>query len=525
MTEPVDLRVLENACAILGRENSPLDAYMPIFDDLNTIVIKSSADESFRKRLAGDRALWKAVGQCFSAINDVDLRNCVAPDLHLRLLRGIVLLSRNFGAERQDIPQELLLQNKLTRWLAKQQKSYKAMEIALFSVSYEFFYNISKSSVLFDKSSLDELCDILVYPATVPSKNRDTLLLPMLCFMSHLVQNDDFLYYFLKHPCATNILSSLLIEDIVKSHIEVPVVQGEKGALTSISALEAVQVEIWSSILTHESFGVYLKDQRLNNWENFCTILSLSQLIITSREKWDKTQLTVIMSWVYEVFVSAAEELRLFFEGDAQDEILAQKIHRILTISLDIISVLSKFEHVREFILYYGGLKTLVDLLSCLQKNCIRINITRDKLGVKRIRSTNAAGEPVKDNDKKASRIDFETGTIKATNFPECKSMVIEILAYLCYGNEEIQNRCRELHALELVLSNCILDDNDPFIKERSIMCIRFLLEGNQKNQEFVAKLEAKRAIKDDVLSEAGFDIEIDESGKIGLKQSSKVNT
>ncbi len=48
---------------------------------------------------------------------------------------------------------------------------------------------------------------------------------------------------------------------------------------------------------------------------------------------------------------------------------------------------------------------------------------------------------------------------------------------------------------LEIVLSNCAIDDNEPFIKERSIMFLKYALYKNQENQEFVAKLEQRTAV------------------------------
>jgi ataxin-10 len=100
--------------------------------------------------------------------------------------------------------------------------------------------------------------------------------------------------------------------------------------------------------------------------------------------------------------------------------------------------------------------------------------------------------------------------------------MIIEILNALVHENFEVQEKMREVHGLELVLSNCIIDDNEPFIKERSIVCLRFLLLNNQKNQEFVSKLEAREAIPNETLDEAGFEVDIVD-GKVKLKEKQKI--
>ncbi|KAK7679849.1 copper transport protein [Cerrena zonata] len=53
-----------------------------------------------------------------------------------------------------------------------------------------------------------------------------------------------------------------------------------------------------------------------------------------------------------------------------------------------------------------------------------------------------------------------------------------------------------------------MIDDNDPFIKERSIVCLKFLL----------ADLEAKKTYDDQALKEVGYEVEIKE-GQVQLKQ------
>ncbi|CAI4869474.1 CLL_collapsed_G0005850.mRNA.1.CDS.1 [Saccharomyces cerevisiae] len=97
------------------------------------------------------------------------------------------------------------------------------------------------------------------------------------------------------------------------------------------------------------------------------------------------------------------------------------------------------------------------------------------------------------------------------------RTVIIEILASLVYAHPEIQDQIRELGGLALILSNCVIDDNDPFIKERSIVCLKFLLKNNAKNQEYVKKMEAQDVVQDDALSKAGFEISVEKGGKVRL--------
>ena len=80
--------------------------------------------------------------------------------------------------------------------------------------------------------------------------------------------------------------------------------------------------------------------------------------------------------------------------------------------------------------------------------------------------------------------------------FPHVKLTIIEIISYMAHGSKKVQDQVRENHGLGVILSNCRIDDHNPFIKERAITAIKFLLEGNPENQRVVAELEAQELTK-----------------------------
>lgn len=106
--------------------------------------------------------------------------------------------------------------------------------------------------------------------------------------------------------------------------------------------------------------------------------------------------------------------------------------------------------------------------------------------------------------------------------FPLIKGRIICLLGILSMGNKSVQDEIRERQGLELVLSNCVIDVHNPFIKERSIVCLRYLLNENPENQAFVAKLEAKSSVTEEALVGAGYETEIID-GKIALKKTPKI--
>lgn len=93
--------------------------------------------------------------------------------------------------------------------------------------------------------------------------------------------------------------------------------------------------------------------------------------------------------------------------------------------------------------------------------------------------------------------------------FPLIKNKMIFLLCLLGEGNFHVQELARNMHALEIVLSNMMIDQNNPFIRQTSVLCISVLLKNNPSNQDFVSKLEAKEAVPEKDLQDAGFNINV----------------
>jgi len=102
------------------------------------------------------------------------------------------------------------------------------------------------------------------------------------------------------------------------------------------------------------------------------------------------------------------------------------------------------------------------------------------------------------------------------------KSDIMTIISGICYNCKQIQDEIRELGGLPLILANCNIDNNNPYIKERSIFAIRNVCYRNPENQKIIDSLEAKGVDKSVNLDEMGIDAEIDENGKLHVKRLSK---
>ncbi|XP_037617011.1 ataxin-10 [Sebastes umbrosus] len=93
------------------------------------------------------------------------------------------------------------------------------------------------------------------------------------------------------------------------------------------------------------------------------------------------------------------------------------------------------------------------------------------------------------------------------------KAHLIRLIGNLCYSKTDNQNQVRELEGIPLILDNCNIDSNNPFISQWAIFTIRNLLERNKQNQEQVAALERRGTTDYSALKELGFLVEEREGG------------
>ncbi|GMG60249.1 unnamed protein product [Ambrosiozyma monospora] len=192
---------------------------------------------------------------------------------------------------------------------------------------------------------------------------------------------------------------------------------------------------------------------------------------------------------------------------DTSDDNIQQlaHIHELVIATLDCFSNVVQFEHAREMLNFYKFLPKLLEFFKVVEMNTEKKKLKNQKQSV-------ASLGGVSDPTKKL--------------FPEVKSILIEIITCLVYQNKDNQDLVRNTQSLELILNNCNLDANEPFIKERAILCIKYLLENNPDNQNFISQLEAKGTDIDEenhkILTKAGFEVDIVD-GKVKLKKAQKI--
>ncbi|KAM6986681.1 ataxin-10 isoform 2-T2 [Aplochiton taeniatus] len=101
------------------------------------------------------------------------------------------------------------------------------------------------------------------------------------------------------------------------------------------------------------------------------------------------------------------------------------------------------------------------------------------------------------------------------------KAHLIRLIGNLCHGHTINQNKVRQLEGIPLILDNCNIDSNNPFISQWAIFAIRNLLEHNPQNQEQVAALERRGTADYSALKDLGFQVE-EREGSLLLKPIKK---
>ncbi|CAJ0750902.1 521_t:CDS:10 [Entrophospora sp. SA101] len=98
------------------------------------------------------------------------------------------------------------------------------------------------------------------------------------------------------------------------------------------------------------------------------------------------------------------------------------------------------------------------------------------------------------------------TTSLNPKIFMNIKKDLVNVISYMSYDNIKVQNKVRKLGGIQLILNQCNIDDNNPFIREHSIFAIRNLLHNNLENQKLVQELSPIEVMQHPILSDIGSD-------------------
>ncbi|CAH2354488.1 copper transport protein 86 [[Candida] railenensis] len=477
--DPISLLIQTKST--LENQTSNVETYGYILSQLGALVAQSSASEQARLSLVSNPKV--------SAILSEIVEPCKFENFDeykLRIFRGCILLIRNLGSTG-ILAKSRYIHNLLSSF-SQLIVSVEASPIrAQLIVSYvEALANIGVNA---DKISVDLKLVTNMLESVSYEADEEPIKLPVAIFLNNFF-NSENLFKLLNEKSSSYIIMKWLVRKFEEMDTD-----------NELDPSENILLEFAQNVISHESYNKWLHRayEQSETTFTFSQIMKFNQIIVTSKEEWDSFQSAAILAWAFDffkVFATLTEEIlpKPIQEID-RDQL--EIIHSNLISILDCISDMGKLNSTRQFLEHYNAMEELIKLLRVVHENVERKTL------------------------KKVEEVSKDELSRKAKRFPQIKSLIIEIISFMCHDSFSMQEKVREYHGLELVLSNCMIDDNDPYIKERAIICIKILLDKNSKNQQFVADLEAEQTVNDEALREVGYEVEID-NGQVKLRKSEK---
>ncbi|CAG8738829.1 1283_t:CDS:2, partial [Acaulospora morrowiae] len=102
--------------------------------------------------------------------------------------------------------------------------------------------------------------------------------------------------------------------------------------------------------------------------------------------------------------------------------------------------------------------------------------------------------------------------------FSYIKRDIVKVIGNMSFENKTVQDEVRKLGGIPLILNQCNIDDNNPFIREQAIFALRNLLIDNPDNQKLINELKPIETVQNDILREIHVKTELGKDGKINLK-------
>ncbi|KAF8943691.1 hypothetical protein BGZ47_005153 [Haplosporangium gracile] len=114
------------------------------------------------------------------------------------------------------------------------------------------------------------------------------------------------------------------------------------------------------------------------------------------------------------------------------------------------------------------------------------------------------------------------TSTVQGQDsfFVGLKRDIVRLIGNLAYRSRHVQDRIRSCNGLIVMLSQCNIDDANPYLREYAILAMKNILTGNPENQALIEELQPIEAVDHPALQEARITAKLDaETGRPVLTQ------
>ncbi|VEU22106.1 DEKNAAC103129 [Brettanomyces naardenensis] len=491
------LEILESIKKCIQVDTTPPDYYL---SELGRWVQLSASDEEVRQKLANDDEFAQCIVSilrlyCDSVLDDYN-------ELMARLVRGVLVLVRNV------IP--AMVERSEQDKVEKAGKVDKANDISLPQHDQPAHIHTHISPLI---------TEITLKFIDLHYLGGSIIGLQCLCNLSNIGQEVAFDTYRLLCPLQVEdqadefwdtwiqyVRTITSSERFVAGFLESEYFDGFVLTFKRISKHNQVDdSEFWEpsrftiiglratlNIISNERFSTFLLNRREGNDEVIGELLWASQILVGGKETgWTQQQQINITAWLLDYLKVLRDDILAEVQNE-DVEIILKRYESRLAAALDCISSLLRFQIVVNMLNSYNFLQDILDLFKVVCRK------------------------------KKKGRLDEAKESIDDNNRSGIKCMLVEIISYLVHGNFKGQELVRTEHCLELVLDSSNLDLDEPFIRERAIVCIRTLLENNPGNQDFIANLAVQGVEMDEkskeIMRECGYSVET-EGGKVKVER------
>lgn len=88
---------------------------------------------------------------------------------------------------------------------------------------------------------------------------------------------------------------------------------------------------------------------------------------------------------------------------------------------------------------------------------------------------------------------------------------IVALIGNCVYRRKHVQDEIRSRDGILLLLQQCVTDEDNPYLREWGLWCVRNMLEGNEENQKEVSELQLQGSADVPEISALGLRVEIDQ--------------
>lgn len=88
---------------------------------------------------------------------------------------------------------------------------------------------------------------------------------------------------------------------------------------------------------------------------------------------------------------------------------------------------------------------------------------------------------------------------------------IVALIGNCVYRRKHVQDEIRSRNGILLLLQQCVTDEDNPYLREWGLWCVRNMLEGNEENQKEVSELQLQGSADVPEISALGLRVEIDQ--------------